>query len=127
MSSVRVAVWAAMVGGVALLAKIVVMVSQGGPEPDTSVPENIAFYVGTLGLSVAAAATAVHLTRGRPVLWRVAAAALAVVGTAVAVGLAQTALTALPGDAWWQGESVFALVGVAAITLAPARRHVAQP
>ena len=117
MTARSVAVWAGVVAGIALIGKVVVMTVQGGPEPETSVPENIAFFVGNLALPVAVAATAVHLTRGRPVLLRVAAAVLAVVGVALLVLGVQAALTALPGEAWWQGESVFGLVGTVALAL----------
>ena len=118
MRSRTVAVWAGFVGGVALLAKLVVMAVQGGPEPATSVPENIAFFVGMIGLIVAATATGVHLTRDRPLAWRVLAAVTGVVAVALALGLGQMILTALPGDSWWQEESIFGVLGLGALAAA---------
>lgn len=110
-----VAVYAAIVGGVALLGKMVVMAVQGGPEPATSVPENIAFFAGMIGLVVAAAATGAFLARRRAKRWRVVAGVVAVVVVALVLGAGQSLLTALPGDSWWQEESIFGVLGLVAL------------
>lgn len=110
-----VAVYAAIVGGVALLGKMVVMAVQGGPEPATSVPENIAFFAGMIGLVVAAAATGAFLARRRATRWRVVAGVVAVVVVALVLGAGQSLLTALPGDSWWQEESIFGVLGLVAL------------
>ena len=118
MRSRTVAIWAGVVGGVALIAKVVVMAVQGGPEPATSVPESIAFFAGMIGLIVAAAAAGVHFTRGRTVVWRALAAIAGVAVVALALGLGQAILSALPGDSWWQEESIFGILGLVALASA---------
>lgn len=118
MRSRTIAIWAGVIGGVGLLAKMVVMAIQGRPEPDTSVPESIAFFVGVIGLAVAASGTGAYLTRRRAALWRVLTA-IAAIGVGVLVlGIGQTLLTALPGDSWWQEESIFGILGLVAIAAA---------
>ncbi|MGH3386080.1 MAG: hypothetical protein ACRDO1_16005 [Nocardioidaceae bacterium] len=130
MRSRTIAVWAGVIGGVGLLAKMVVMAIQGRPEPTTSVPENIAFFVGIIGLAIAASASGAYLTRRRAVIWRVLAAIAAVVVVAAALGIGQTLLMALPGDSWWQEEAIFGVLGLVALAAATSaagshRRRVA--
>ena len=118
MRSRTVAVWAGAIGGVGLLAKMVVMAVQGRPEPATSIPENITFFVGIIGLAVAASASGAYLTRGGAVIWRVCAAIVAVGVVVVVLGVGQVLLTALPGDSWWQEEAIFGLLGLVALAAA---------
>jgi peptidoglycan/LPS O-acetylase OafA/YrhL len=118
MRSRTVAVWAGVIAGVGLLAKVGVMAVQGGPEPETSIPENIAFFTGNIALVIAAASAGAFLARHRPMVWRGLAAMAAVIAVAAVLGAGQALLTALPGDSWWQGESIFGLLGVAALAVA---------
>jgi len=107
------------VGGIGWLGKMLVMAVQGGPDPD-SIVETIAFLAGLIGVPVAAAATAVYLTRSRPILARIGAAIAGLLIVAVVIAVLQPALTALPGDSWIQAEAVFGLLGVAALLVAVA-------
>lgn len=93
---------------------MLLMAAQGRPDLD-SVPETIAFLTGLIGVPVAAAAAALHLTQERPVWIRASSALAAVVAVALVIGLVQPALTALPGDAWIQEEAVFGLLGLVAL------------
>lgn len=116
MTARRIAVVAGFVGGVGWVGKILVMTVQGGPDLD-SVIETIAFLMGLVGVPVAAAAAAVHLSRGRSGWVRVLSAVAGLVAVALILGL-QPALTALPGESWIQAEAVFGLLGLAALTTA---------
>lgn len=112
-----IAIAAGLAGGLGWIAKIVVMALQGGPDPD-SVPEAVAFFVGLVGVIVAAAATGAHLAREQSVVWRIGAAIGAVLATAAVVSAGQAALGALPGDGWLQEEAIFGLVGLVAVAAA---------
>jgi hypothetical protein len=111
------AIVAGIAGGLGWLAKIVVMALQDGPDPD-SIPEAVAFFVGLLGVMIAAAATGAFLARERPPVRRVGAAVGAVVATGVVIGIGQWALGSLPGDGWLQEEAIFGLVGLVALAAA---------
>lgn len=119
MEARRIAIVAGFVGGLGWLAKMLVMAVQGGPDLDSAV-ETIAFLLGLVGVPVAAAAAAVHLTRERSGAFRAASAIAAVVAVALIIGLLQPALTALPGESWIQAEAVFGLLGIAAVAVAVA-------
>jgi hypothetical protein len=106
-----IGITAALIGGVAWMAKIVIMTVQGGPDQN-SIPEAIAFFAGLLGIVIAAAAAGVHFARGGSGGWRVLAAILAVLVVAVVVGVGQALLTALPGDSWVREEAIFGIVGL---------------
>ncbi|HSP60870.1 MAG TPA: hypothetical protein VLO09_07395 [Ornithinimicrobium sp.] len=119
MTARRVAVVAGLVGGLGWVAKMVIMALQGGPDLD-SIPETIAFVTGLVGVLVAAAATGVHLTRGRGWGWRILAAVAAVGLAILVVGFGQELLTALPGESWVQEEAIFGIVGLLAVVAAAA-------
>jgi hypothetical protein len=111
-----IAIVAGVGGGLGWLGKIAIMAAQGGPDPD-SIPEALAFFVGLLGIVVAAAAVGVHLSRGRPLVWRVGAAVGCVVAVAAVTFAGQAALGALPGDAWLREEAMLGVVGLVALVL----------
>jgi hypothetical protein len=113
----RVAVVAAIAGGVGWLSKIVIMTAAGGPNPDSAL-EAISFFAGLGGVVIAAAAAGFYLARGTSAVRRVLAAIAAVVIAGVVVGIGQAGLSALPGDAWLQEEAVFGIVGLAALVAA---------
>jgi hypothetical protein len=98
------------VGGLAWVAKFLIMLAQDGPESD-SIPENATFFLGLVALALAAATLGWHLARGRSLGLRLFAAAGGVLVLAAVQGLLQLALTALPGDAWQQEEAVFLVLG----------------
>lgn len=115
----KVAIVAGLVGGLAWMAKLVVMGIQGGPDPD-SVPEAIAFFLGLVGVVVAAAALGAYRARGGSPARTALYAVGAVVVTVAVVGLGQLALTALPGDTWVQEEAIFGAAGLVAVLAAAA-------
>lgn len=113
----------ALVGGLAWVAKFLVMLAQDGPESG-SLPENATFFLGLVALALAAATLGWHLARGRPLGLRLLAAAGGLVVLAGVQGVLQLLLTALPGDPWQQEESVFVVLGsVAALGALVAMRR----
>jgi hypothetical protein len=106
----RAAVALALVGGLAWVAKFLIMLAQDGPESD-SVPENAAFFLGLVAVALAAVTLGWHLARGRSLGLRLLAAAGGLLALAGVLGVLQLALTALPGDAWQQEEAVFLVLG----------------
>ena len=117
-----------VVGGIAWIAKLVVMALQGGPDPD-SIPENVFFFTGLAGIVVASGATAAHLARTASWWLRALAALAGVVVTALVFGLVQGGLTALPGESWVQEEAVFGIAGLVALgtALAALRAGARRP
>jgi hypothetical protein len=112
--TLRIAVVAAIVGGIGWLAKMAIMAAQGGPDTE-SATEAIAFFAGLIGVLVAAVAVALYASRARPRHWRIAAGVGGFLAVALAVGLGQAALTALPGDGWWQEEAPLGVIGLVAL------------
>jgi hypothetical protein len=112
-----VAIVAGLVGGIGWMGKIVVMAVQDGPDED-SLLEAIAFFLGLVGVVIAAAAIGAYLGRRASVGRRVAYAVGAVVAVVAVVGLGQAGLTALPGDSWVQEEAIFGIAGLAAFVSA---------
>lgn len=112
-----IAVALGMLGGLAWVAKFLVMVGQGGPRSG-SVPENLAFFLGLIALPVAAAALGWHLTRDRRTGLRVVAAVGGLIVFAGVQGIGQLLFTALPGDQWQQEEAIFVVLGLLAVLLA---------
>lgn len=95
---------------------MLVMVSQGGPE-EGSAPENVAFFLGLVGFLILAASFATTVISARGVGRRVLASVVGILVAVLALGLVQEALTALPGDAWWQPEAAFVVAAVAALVI----------
>jgi hypothetical protein len=112
-----VAIVAGLVGGIGWMGKIVVMAVQDGPDED-SVLEAIAFFLGLVGVVIAAAAIGAYLGRRASVGLRVVYAVGAVVAVVAIVALGQAGLTALPGDSWVQEEAIFGIAGLVAFVSA---------
>lgn len=112
-----VVILAGLVGGIGWMSKMLIMAGQGGPDPD-SVPESAAFFMGLIGVVVAAVAAGAYLARSKSSGWRLLAglAAFLTVGLIISVG--QAVLPALPGDSWVQEEAIFGIVGFLAVVVA---------
>ena len=124
-----IAIVAGFVGGLGWMGKIIVMAAQGGPDQD-SAPEAIAFFVGLVGVGVAAAAAGTYLARGRSSMQRILAAAGGIVAMGLVIAAAQAGLPALLGDGWVQEEAIFGALGlfaVSAATVALRRPGSGQP
>ncbi|MBE0430027.1 MAG: hypothetical protein IBX61_09200 [Thermoleophilia bacterium] len=118
MASRKVAIIAGIAGGLGWIVMIIVMAIQGGRE--NSIPEDIGFYVGAVGVAVASMATGVYFTRARSLLWQVIAAIGAAVAVILIIGLGQLLFTALLSEAWLQESAIFGVVGVVALVWAVA-------
>jgi hypothetical protein len=112
-----IAIVAGFVGGLGWIGKIIVMATKGGPDPDSG-PEAIAFFVGLVGVGVAAAAAGTYLARGRSSIQRILAAAGGLVAMGLVIAAAQAGLPALLGDGWVQEEAIFGALGLFAISAA---------
>lgn len=93
------------------------MAAQGGPDPN-SVTEAVAFFVGLGGVSTAAGAVGVHLTRGRSLVRRAAGTFAGIVVAVTAVRGRQGASSVLPGEAWIEEEAIFGAIGLVAVVVA---------
>ena len=125
-----IAIVAGFVGGLGWIGKMIVMAARGGPDPDSG-PEAIAFFVGLVGVGVAAAATGTYLApHGRSSMQRILAAAGGILAMGLVIAAAQAGLPALLGDGWVQEEAIFGALGlfaVSAATVALRRRGSGQP
>jgi hypothetical protein len=108
---------AGFVGGLGWIGKIIVMATKGGPDPDSG-PEAIAFFVGLVGVGVAAAAAGTYLAHGRSSMQRILAAVGGIVAMGLVIAAAQAGLPALLGDGWVQEEAIFGALGLFAISAA---------
>jgi hypothetical protein len=112
-----VATWAAVIGGIGWISKILIMWAQGGPDTE-SIPEALAFFTGLIGISVAGAAAAWVLASDAGKYLRILAVVVGFLVPMVVVGIYQTALGALLPDAgWFRDESIFLILGIIALAL----------
>lgn len=113
----KLAIVAALVGGAGWITKFIVLSAQGGPELN-SAPENMAFFIGLVGVVIAASASGVHIERTKPVWRRVLAGIAGIVALALVISLGQWALPAMFGDGWVPEEAIFGIVGLLAVVAA---------
>jgi hypothetical protein len=118
MKAERVAIVAALIGGVGWVSKMIIMAARGGPDLEY-IPESIAFFAGLLGTTIAAGAVAWMLAASLPTLLRVLAAILGAILPLAIVGVFQlVAGEAMPDAGWFLDEAVFLILGVIALSFA---------
>jgi hypothetical protein len=112
----RIAIVAALIGGIAWISMIVVLLVRGGPDPG-SLPGDLTFFAGAVAVTIAGGTAAWALTAGTRVWLRAMASVAGALLPFAIIGVLQLgASRALPDAGWFRDEAAFLVLGIAALS-----------